>query len=152
MEVRSSRRMRTLVTQMAGRGLSANKIACALISMMARSAKRSNQRPDTLMQDRSPPARQRLLQRTAGPYIRVIHDGWILRQCCPMSVVTPSATILDISRLAAIDRKRSYFLPRPHAECGQRRHVCYFSCRLACDMIAKTRAGKRLTQGGMKNG
>ena len=37
MEVRSSRRMRTLVTQMAGRGLSANEIARALISMMARS-------------------------------------------------------------------------------------------------------------------
>ena len=37
MEVRSSRRMRTLVTQMARRGLSANEIAGALISMMARS-------------------------------------------------------------------------------------------------------------------
>ena len=37
MEVRSSRRMRTLVTQMAHRGLSANEIARALISMMARS-------------------------------------------------------------------------------------------------------------------
>ena len=37
MEVRSSRRMRTLVTRMAHRGLSANEIARALISMMARS-------------------------------------------------------------------------------------------------------------------
>jgi len=53
MEDRSSRRMRTLVTQLAVRGLSANEIACALISMMARSAKGSNQRPDTLMQDRT---------------------------------------------------------------------------------------------------
>jgi hypothetical protein len=34
-----------------GRGLSANQIVCALISMMARST-RSKQRPDTLMQDR----------------------------------------------------------------------------------------------------
>ena len=34
------------------RGLSANEIARALISMMARGSKRSNQRPDTLMQDR----------------------------------------------------------------------------------------------------
>jgi hypothetical protein len=34
MEVRSSERMRTLVTQMARRGLSVNKIARALISMM----------------------------------------------------------------------------------------------------------------------
>jgi len=68
MEVRSSRRMRTLVTQCSNRGLSANENACALISMMARS-KCSNQRPDTLMQDRSPPARRNHLQRAAGPYI-----------------------------------------------------------------------------------
>jgi hypothetical protein len=68
MEDRSSRRMRTLVTRKARRGLSANEIACALISMMARSTC-SNQRPDTLMQD--------LLQRTAGPYIRVkIGKAW----------------------------------------------------------------------------
>ena len=37
MEVRSSERVRTLVTQMARRGLSVNEIARALISMMARS-------------------------------------------------------------------------------------------------------------------
>src|SRR6267154_6241640 len=48
MEVRSSERVRTLVTQMARsrRGLSANENARALISMMARS-KCSNQRPDS---------------------------------------------------------------------------------------------------------
>src|SRR5437879_342751 len=34
------------------RGLSANQLECALISMMARSTTCSNQRPDTLMQDR----------------------------------------------------------------------------------------------------
>src|SRR3982074_1142020 len=68
MEVRSSRRMRTLVTQWSNRGLSGNENARALISMMARS-KCSNQRPDTLMRDRSPPARRNHLQRTAGPYI-----------------------------------------------------------------------------------
>src|SRR5258708_21838557 len=68
MEDRSSRRMRTLVTRMARRGLSANQNARALISMMARS-KCSNQRPDTLMRDRSPPARRNHLQRAAGPYI-----------------------------------------------------------------------------------
>src|ERR1700738_3981174 len=50
------------------RGLSANQNARALISMMARS-KCSNQRPDTLMQDRSLPARRNHLQRTAGPYM-----------------------------------------------------------------------------------
>jgi hypothetical protein len=37
MEVRSSQRVRTLVTLMVRRDLSANEIACALISMMARS-------------------------------------------------------------------------------------------------------------------
>jgi len=37
MEVRSSRRVRTLVTQMARSGLSTNEIALALIPMMARS-------------------------------------------------------------------------------------------------------------------
>src|SRR5262249_55866023 len=55
MEDRSSRRMRTLVTQMAHCGLSANETARALISIMARSTKGSNQRPDTLMQDRTSP-------------------------------------------------------------------------------------------------
>ena len=78
MEVRSSRRMRILVTQMAGRGLSVNEIARALISMVAPSMTRSNQRPNTLMQDRSPPVRQRLLQRTAGPYI------WVISRHCPV--------------------------------------------------------------------
>src|SRR5258708_3082037 len=70
MEDRSSRRMRTLVTRMARGGLSANENACALISMMARS-KSSNQRPDTLMQDRNRQLDENLLQRAAGPYIRV---------------------------------------------------------------------------------
>ena len=36
---------------------------------------RSNQRPDTLMQDRKPD-RRTLLRRTAGPYIGVICDGF----------------------------------------------------------------------------
>jgi hypothetical protein len=60
MEDRSSWRVRTLVTLTARRGLSANKIACALISMMARSTTRSKGRPDTLMQDR-------ITQRRAKP-------------------------------------------------------------------------------------
>src|SRR5215510_6075463 len=53
------------------RGLTANQIACALISMMARSTTRSTQRPDTLMQDRSYRIDENLLQRAAGPYMRV---------------------------------------------------------------------------------
>src|ERR1700686_4714076 len=39
--------------------------------MMARSTTRSNQRPDTLMQDRHRQFDEIFLQRTAGPYIRV---------------------------------------------------------------------------------
>jgi hypothetical protein len=70
MEDRSSRRVRTLVTQKARRGLSANEIACALISMMVRSTC-SNQRPNTLTQDRISQLDQSLLQRAAGPYIWV---------------------------------------------------------------------------------
>jgi hypothetical protein len=37
--------------------------------MVARSTTRSNQRPDTLMQDRICRIDESLLQRTAGPYI-----------------------------------------------------------------------------------
>ena len=71
MEDRSSRRMRILVTHLAPvRGLPANQIACALMSMRARSTC-SNQRPDTLMQDRIARIDENLLHRTAGPYIRV---------------------------------------------------------------------------------
>jgi hypothetical protein len=39
--------------------------------MMARSTTRSNQRPDTLMQDRRRQFDEIFLQRTAGPYIGV---------------------------------------------------------------------------------
>src|SRR5437762_4659106 len=53
------------------RGLSANENARALISMMARS-KCSNQSPDTLSQDPSPPPRGNHLQRTVGPYMGAI--------------------------------------------------------------------------------
>src|SRR6266481_10081707 len=50
--------------------------------MMARS-KCSNQRPDTLMQDRSPPARRNHLQRTAGPYIWVKNGSARVRAARP---------------------------------------------------------------------
>ena len=71
MEDRSFRRVRTLVTRLAVRGLSANQIACELISMTARSTKRSNQRPDTLMQDRKADTSMKSLA-THG---RTIHVG-----------------------------------------------------------------------------
>jgi hypothetical protein len=70
MEDRSSRRVRALVTQKARRGLSTNKIACALISMMARSTC-SNQRPNKLTQDRISQRRPKPL----APHGRTIHLG-----------------------------------------------------------------------------
>ena len=81
--------------------LSANEIACALISMMARS-NAPNQRPNTLMQDRSPPTRQGFLA-THGRTI--IGSKAPLRPHWPMSVlplrVQPvSATPLVVYRLA----------------------------------------------------
>src|SRR6266850_6597384 len=66
---------------------------CALISMMARS-KCSNQRPDTLMQDRSPPARRNHLQRTAGPYIGSKSEELTMSTCfplCPRTRTLPDA-------------------------------------------------------------
>src|SRR6188508_1237489 len=85
MEIRSSRRLRTLVTQMALRGLSANEIAGALIPMMAR-ARRSNQRPDTLMQDRYRQLDEILLLRTAGPYIgsNAAQSNSLCSDLCPL--------------------------------------------------------------------
>src|SRR6478735_1994488 len=50
--------------------------------MMARSAKRSNQRPDTLMQDRYRRIDEILLRRTAGPYIGSFVTFW----ACPAYV------------------------------------------------------------------
>src|SRR5665811_890688 len=96
------------------RGLSANEIARALISMMARSTTRSNQRPDTLMQDRSPPARQNPLA-THG---RTIH--WVIR-CVfvqprrrPLSALVPVSythlraheTVLDLVCRLLLEKKK----------------------------------------------
>ena len=44
----------------------------------------SNQRPDTLMQDRSYQFDENLLRRTAGPYIRVIRVGFVMSVVCPV--------------------------------------------------------------------
>ena len=54
--------------------LADDEIARALISMMARSTKRSNQRPDTLMQDRLPPTRRNSLATHGRTIHWVIHD------------------------------------------------------------------------------
>src|ERR1700681_1995103 len=67
--------------------------------MMARS-KCSNQRPDTLMQDRSPPARQIHLQRTAGPYIRVKNGSGGASKLClryPTKQTSTPATTTSVS-------------------------------------------------------
>src|SRR5262245_30770185 len=53
MENWSSRRIRELTPEIALRGMAANKIGCARISMMVRSTS-SKARPDTLVQDRTP--------------------------------------------------------------------------------------------------
>jgi len=68
---RSRRRIRDLVTRLAFEGLSENEIGCARISMMARSI-RSTKGPDTEEQDQSLPLSRFSLQRTAGPYNRVM--------------------------------------------------------------------------------
>src|ERR1700675_155809 len=76
--------------------------------MMARS-KCSNQRPDTLMQDRSPPARRNHLQRAAGPYmwVKSRHFG---------DVRATSASPLK----ADIDRKGRHVSKVPTPEVRQR--------------------------------
>src|SRR5437763_1006978 len=45
---------------------------------------RSNQTADTLMQERSSPARRSLLRRTAVPYIRVIHVAFAASASGPL--------------------------------------------------------------------
>jgi len=70
MEVRSSRHVRTLVTRLAPRGLSANEVARALISMMARS---------TMLQSKAGYIDARPLTasstRTLATHGRTIHAG-----------------------------------------------------------------------------
>ena len=108
-----------------GRGLTANQIACALISMMARS-KCFNQRPDTLMQDRSPPARRNHLQRTAGPYI----GSFATEMGCPRHVRLPpvSDRTADIAALPKSAMRR-----HPHQITSMarwRRHFVNFTVEL----------------------
>src|SRR5262249_49300854 len=74
MEDRSSRRMRTLVTQMAHRGLSANETRTRADIHDGPEHKGSNRRPDTLMQDRTPPTRSSLLA-THGRTIHWVTSG-----------------------------------------------------------------------------
>jgi hypothetical protein len=66
MENWSSRRIRELSPEIALRGMAANKIGCARISMMVRSTS-SKARPDTLVQDRTP----------GSPFSLATHGGSI---------------------------------------------------------------------------
>ncbi len=70
MEKWSFQRIRELMTHIALRGMAANELGRARISMMVRSIS-SNTRPDTLVQDRTLQPHRFLLQRTAGPYMWV---------------------------------------------------------------------------------
>ena len=140
MEDRSSRRVRTLVTPTARRGLSANKIACALISMMARSTTRSNQRPDTLMQDRSLPDRRNSLA-THG---RTIHLG---HQCSHAPGRPVLHRRLILSQTSAGRRTTSSIAP--HLACTVPLFVpggCSFVPACACRRAARkgaVKAGRR---------
>jgi hypothetical protein len=72
MEKRSRRRTRDLVTQAASQGLSENEIGCARISMMARSTN-APWKGRIQMRKTNPLHLFTFgLQRTAGPYRRVI--------------------------------------------------------------------------------
>jgi hypothetical protein len=62
--------------------------------MMARSTTRSNQRPDTLMQDRRRQLDEIFLQRTTGPYIWVIHGLAIQASDRGLSAMRPIATVV----------------------------------------------------------
>ena len=84
MEKRSRRRTRDLVTQAASQGLSENEIGCARISMMARS---TNAPCKGRIQMRKTNPLHLLkfgLQRTAGPYSRVIRDQIGRSAPCPV--------------------------------------------------------------------
>src|SRR5215813_9444608 len=85
-------------------GLSANEIARALTSMMARSTTCSNQRPDTLMRDRICRIEENLLQRTAGPYIGSITS---FANVTSTSALPPIATITNIVTVGLEDLIRS---------------------------------------------
>src|SRR5262249_6026251 len=94
MEKWSFQRIRELMTRIALRGMAANELGRARISMMVRSMS-SNTRPDTLVQDPTLQPHRFLLQRTAGPYIRVITRR---RQHIRIRSASPQSTDIDDRR------------------------------------------------------
>src|SRR5258708_27110504 len=89
---------------MARQGLSANEVTGALISMMARSIA-SNQRPDTLMQDRLPPARRNLLATHGRTIHRVKAPLWPSRDS--LELVEPVGLLFVSARNKLICRHLS---------------------------------------------
>src|SRR5262249_47005675 len=77
-------------------GLSANEIARALISMMARSTKRSNQRPDTLMQDRISPNSNKSSCNARPDH--TLGQERTSPACLAMSALPPKADIVSLPR------------------------------------------------------
>src|SRR6516225_9419553 len=70
----------------------------------------SNQRSDTLMQDRSPPTHRIFLLRTAGPYIWVISGHWRKSGRCPLY---PQKRTLELScEMSAWCQKRTSLFHR----------------------------------------
>src|SRR6266516_7360041 len=92
MEKWSSQRIRELMTHIALRGMAANEVGRARISMMVRSMS-SNTRPDTLVQDRTLQPHRFLLQRTAGPYMWVNHVRSTRPRHSPDVRFGPKATV-----------------------------------------------------------
>ncbi len=109
MEVRSSRRLRILVTQMANSGLSANEIADALISMMARS-KRSKAKAGYIDARPLSPSRGKSLA-THGRTIHRVksrpNPPWQLKS----SLATTNAIIGEKLLRAALGRARPWLPP-----------------------------------------
>src|SRR5260370_3301177 len=77
--------------------------------MMARSTTRSNKRPDILMQARRRQFDEIFLQRTAGPYIRVISAGLTL--CRSLLVYPDQRTSSDRPKWSGSCQTRGYSSP-----------------------------------------
>src|SRR5262252_10771998 len=75
--------------------------------MMAGSTRGSNQRPDTLMQDRtSANSIKVLLQRTAGPYIWVTSRHHTVNRLCPL--YPRKRTLNDTTGMSALCHKPTF--------------------------------------------
>lgn len=97
----SFQRTRELMTRRALRGMAANEIGCARISMMVRSIS-SNTRPDTLVRDHRLQSYDFPLQRAAGPYIRVKTKCVAATGCYPITSSARASSVDGPSVCAAL--------------------------------------------------